>query len=79
MSARMEDKEKRAEQVKTKVEQLQIAPDSREKYSRRANLRLNGIGDEAKGENVDDKVMTVINDTMGFHPPIQSVDLERCH
>ena len=38
-----------------------------------ANIRINGIGDEAKGETVEDKVLTVINDNMGFHPPIQSV------
>ena len=32
-----------------------------------------------KRENVKDKVLTMINDNMGFHPPIQSVELERCH
>ena len=79
MSACMEEKEKRIEQLETKVELLEIALDSHEQYSRRADTRINGIGDEAKGETVEDKVLTVINDNMGFHPPIQSVGLEICH
>ena len=79
MSARMEEKEQRIDQLETKVEHLEIALDSHERYSRRANLRINGIWDEAKGKIVDDKVLTVVNDNIGFHPPIQSVDLERCH
>ena len=43
MSARMEETEKRVEQLETKVEQLEIALDSHEQYSRRANLRINGM------------------------------------
>ncbi|KAK2159080.1 hypothetical protein NP493_1733g00061 [Ridgeia piscesae] len=50
-----------------------------EQYGRRANLRIQGVVESGTGEDVCAKVLEVINSTMLLLPPLNNVDIERCH
>ena len=62
--------------VKT-ITQLELEIDGQEQYAIRPNLRIQGLQDDARGEDVDKKVLTMINEGMGFYPPLTCTDLER--
>lgn len=79
LSGQLEAKEARIVQLEGRVAQLEEEVDSQEQYTRRANIRIQGIPECDQGEATDDKVMEVVNDLMGFTPPLQLEDIERSH
>ena len=58
---------------------LEDSLDDTEQYSRRANLRIQGIPDPGAGEDSCAKVLDVINNAMNLQPPLSSNDIERSH
>ena len=65
--------------LKTRVVRLETAVDDTEQYSRRPNLRIQGIAETGAGEDARAKVLTVANTVMKLDPPLQDDDLERRH
>lgn len=65
--------------LETTVNHLEQQLDAHEQYSRRPNLRVQGIPEDGRGEDVESKVLSVVNEKMGFDPPLIPTDLERCH
>ena len=65
--------------LETTVNHLEQQLDAHEQYSRRANLRIQGIPEDGRGEDVESKVLTVVNKAMSLNPPLKSTDLERSH
>ena len=70
--ARIEDLEKTVSTLETKLDGL-------EQYSRRANLRFQGLNETAGGEDVEGMIIDIINNDMGVTPPLQSTEIVRCH
>ena len=62
-----------------RVSVLEASVDAFEQYGRRANLRIQGIVELGAGEDACAKVLDVINSTMLLRPPLNDVDIERCH
>ena len=62
-----------------RVNVLGASVDASEQYGRRANLRIQGVVESGTGEDVCAKVLEVINSTMLLLPPLNNVDIERCH
>ena len=58
---------------------LKAPADAFEQYSRRANLRFQGIPDFGDGEDTDSIVINLINDHMQLKPHVQTSDIERSH
>ena len=46
--------------------------DAHEQYSRRPNLCIQGISEDGRGEDIESKVLYVVNDKMGFNPSLLS-------
>ena len=58
--------------LETTVNHLEQQLDAHEQYSRRPNLRVQGIPEDGRGEDVESKVLSVVNEKMGFDPPLIS-------
>ena len=67
------------EQLESRVGELEDQADHTEQYSRRANLIFTGMSETGSGENVEEKMLAVINETMALRPPLSPHDLERSH
>ena len=65
--------------LETTVHHLARQLDAHEQYSRRPNLRIQGIPEDGRGEDVELKVLSVVNEKMGFNPPLRPTDIERSH
>ena len=61
-----------------KVATLEAQTDAVEQYSRRANLRFQGIPD-SDGEDTDSLIITLINEQINVEPRVQNTDIERSH
>ena len=79
MTRQLAAKDERIQTLEKTVLHLEGQLDAQEQYSRRSNLRIQGIMDDARGEDVEKKVLGVINKDMGFNPPLKATDLERSH
>ena len=64
--------------LEQRLEKLELDSDNQEQYTRRPNIRIQGISELGSG-TTDDKVLSVINDTMGLTPPLALTDIERSH
>lgn len=64
--------------LKNRITQLEDTIDNQEQYSRRANLRINGFN-EKKEENLEDEVISVLNEKMKISPPVNARDIARIH
>lgn len=66
----------KALEAKTNV--LEKSVDQQEQYTRRENLRLSGLKEE-KDENLEEKVLDIVNNQMALSPPLHSTDFARIH
>ena len=78
MSQQLDVKERRISELEQRVQQLETNADAVEQYSRRPNLRFQGIP-ETNGENTDAKILKLINEQMQIQPLITQDDIERSH
>ena len=72
-------KDKIIEEQQVRVSTFDVSVDDTEQYSRRANVRIQGIRDMGAGEEARAKVLQVFNETMKMRPPLSDKDVERCH
>ncbi len=75
----IESKDKVIGDLQARVVKLEDSLDDTEQYSRRANLRIQGIPDPGTGEDACAKVLDVINNAMMFQPPLSTNDIVRSH
>ena len=61
------------------MRELADANDSLEQYTRRPNLRFEGIPEADHGEDTDAKVLEIVNTKLEMTPPLEIDDLERSH
>ena len=62
-----------------KVSTLEFELDELQQYTRRPNLRIQGIEEDFRGEDLESKVLAVINSHMKVDPLVERKDIERCH
>ena len=72
-------KDKLIYELKDRVDKLEVSVDNTEQYSRRANLRIQGIAESGTGEDARAKVLEIFNQKMKMSPPLSDQDIERCH
>ena len=58
---------------------LELELDELQQYTRRPNLRIQGIEEDIRGEDLERKVLAVINGQIKLDPPVERKDIERCH
>ena len=73
LSRVVEEKDARITSLEKEVHELADANDSLEQYTRRPNLRFEGIPEAGHGEDTDEKVLDIANGKLQLH------DLERSH
>ena len=66
--AQLTESKTRIEQLESRVGELEDQADHTEQYSRRANLIFTGMTETGSGENVEEKMLAVINETMALRP-----------
>ncbi|KAI0214969.1 hypothetical protein LSAT2_032980, partial [Lamellibrachia satsuma] len=57
-------KDKLIYELKDRVDKLEVSVDDTEQYSRRANLRIQGIAESGTGEDARAKVLEIFNQKM---------------
>ena len=77
LTAQLSDKNDKIVHLENRVETLEEEVDSMQQYSRRPNLRIQGIGEDMRGENLEEKLIDFVNNKMHVTPPIARNDLER--
>ena len=60
------------------MESLEAEPDRQEQYSRRPNLRFQGVPESTEG-STDQKIVRLVNECMGLSPPLAVSDIECSH
>ena len=79
MSAQLAERDVHIAELEKKVSTLELELDELQQYSRRPNLRLQGVEDDTRGEDLERKLLAVINGEMKLDPPVERKDIERCH
>ena len=72
-------KDKLIYELKDRIDKLEVSVDDTEQYSRRANVRIQGIAESGTGEDARAKVLEIFNQKMKMSPPLSDQDIERCH
>lgn len=74
----LKDQQKSIRDLESKIRSMEKNIDAQEQYSRRECLRLGGLKEE-KDENIEVKVLQVINDKLELNPPLTANDIARTH
>ena len=74
-----ESKNLRLNDLEKRISTLEANADRQEQYSRRPNLRVQGLEEKGEGENTDRIMIQLINDTLAVVPPLEIEDIERSH
>ena len=72
------EKDAKINELEQKVSSLEVKLDDYEQYSRRNSLRITGIK-ETDSENVEDKVLNLLNDKLELETPITVNHVDRIH
>ena len=78
LTKQLTHKDEQLDILEKRIQTLEEEVDCQEQYSRRPNLRIQGIPEETNG-TTEQKVLLLINETMGFTPPLALTDVERAH
>ena len=79
MSAQLAERDVHIAELEKKVSTLELELDELQQYSRRPNLRLQGVEDDTRGEGLERKLLAVTNGEMKLDPAVERKDIERCH
>ena len=81
LRSEVNEKDRVIAKLHDRVSVVELSVDASEQCGRRANLRIQGIVESGAGagEHACAKVLDVINTTMLLRPPLNDVDIERCH
>ena len=79
LSHLVQEKDAKIANLEREVRELADANDSLEQYTRRPNLRFEGIRESDHGEDTDAKVLEIVNTELEMSPPLEIDDLERSH
>lgn len=75
---RLEKKDQYIETLEKRLAAVEANNDRLEQYSRRCNVRIQGI-EEIDSEDITAKVMAIVNDTMALTPPVTNNDIVTSH
>ena len=79
ISTLLKKKDTRINEFEQKVHTLESVIDSQEQYSRRQNLRINGIPETGDTEDITTAVLNLVNHTMAIKPQLQRHAIVKCH
>lgn len=65
--------------LESRVNDLELQVDSSEQYTRRANLRIQGIPEVTGWEDTTQKALDIFNGKMKLEPPLETTAIERSH
>ena len=78
LTDKLAQKDKEISDLKSQICELQNKYDDVEQYSRKRNLRIDGV-EEIPGENTHELVVDLCNNGMGLNPPISLSDIDNSH
>ena len=79
LTASIEVRDARINELEQQVNSLEKDLDGLEQYSHRTNLQFQGIPDIANGEDIQAKIMDIVNNQIGLTPPPETNETVRCH
>ena len=71
----VKEKDEKIKELESRVVLLESANDSIEQYSRRSNLRIEGIPETVGTGEIENAILDIVNDHMKLTPVLQSPDL----
>ena len=75
----VKEKDEKIKELESRVDLLESANDSIEQYSRRSNLRIEGIPESVGIVEIENSILDIVNDHMKLTPVLQSHEIERAH
>ena len=72
-------KNARIRQLEMKVNTLEEEMDKHEQYTRRSNIVFRGFAETGQGENMDAKILSLVNNEMKITPALTLTDIARSH
>ena len=79
LTAFIEEKDARISELERLVSTTETKLDALDQYSRRANLRFQGLNENQDGEDIETQIINIINNEIGLTPPLQTSEIVRCH
>ena len=79
LTASIEVRDAIINELEQQVNSLETDLEGLEQYSGRTNLQLQGIPDTANGEDIEAKIMDIVNNQIGLTPPLETNETVRCH
>ena len=79
LNSQLSEKNARIKTLEDKVDALESDHDAVEQYSRRPNLRVQGVREMGDGEDTDAMILDLLNTKMSMDPPIERQHIERSH
>ena len=78
LTTQLNIRDARIDGLEKRLAKLEIDSESQEQYTTRTNIRIQGMTEQGD-DTTDDKVLFLINNTMGLTPPLALTDIERSH
>ena len=75
----VKEKDEKIKELESTVGLLESAKDNIEQYSRRSNLRIEGIPETVRTGEIKNAILDFVNDHMKLTPILQSHEIERAH
>ena len=79
LNSQLAEQNARIKTLEDKVDALEYDHDAAEQYSRRPNLRVQGVREMGDGEDTDAMILDLLNTKMSMDPPIERHHIERSH
>lgn len=79
LSDQLKGKDECIAALEKRVSTLESDLEKQEQYTRRANVRIQGIEENPNGENTDQLVLDLVNQSMKLAPPLEFKHIERSH
>ena len=79
LNSQLAEKNARIKTLEDKVDALEYDHDAVEQYSRRPNLRVQGVREMGDGEDTDAMIFDLLNTKMSMDPPIERHHIEQSH
>ena len=74
----IQQKDEKISELESKVDNLSLNVDNLEQYSRRVNIRIDGVNESPK-ENPTEVVFHLVNKVLKLSPPLEAREIDPCH
>ena len=75
----VKSKDEQIQHMNIRISDIEQTLDDHEQYSRRNSLRISGVPDNPEGEDLQDKILYLVNKRLSLDPPLGPECIDRMH